>query len=107
MSATKKGKNPGKALTMYTVQLKSIARTYKNNGQHAEQVARFTLTGKIEQADNKPCTAGGNCGIWFYEGWYYVDPCCRISTKWEALAVGRAENQISILRWKDMEIIYC
>lgn len=52
-------------------------------------------------------TYGGNCGIWFYEGWYYVDPCRRISTKWEALAVGRAENQISILRWKDMEIIYC
>ena len=27
-------------------------RTYKNNGQHLEQWFRFTLTGKIEKADN-------------------------------------------------------
>lgn len=47
---------------MHSVKLQSIARTYKNNGQHAEQVARFTLTGRIEKADNKPFTAGGDCG---------------------------------------------
>ena len=52
-------------------------------------------------------TYGGNCGIWFYEGKYYVDPCKRISTKKEALAIGRAQNQISILKWDNMEIIYC
>lgn len=34
----------------------------QNNGQHAEQVARFTLTGRIEKADNKPFTLGGDCG---------------------------------------------
>lgn len=33
-----------------------------NNGQKAEQIARFTLTGKIEKADNKPFTLGGDCG---------------------------------------------
>lgn len=42
--------------------LLEIVRTYANNGQHAEQVARYTLTGKIEKADNKPFTAGGDCG---------------------------------------------
>lgn len=47
---------------MTTITLKSIPRTYANNGQHAEQVARYTLTGKIEKADNKPFTAGGDCG---------------------------------------------
>ena len=38
----------------------SIERRYANNGQHAEQVARFTLTGEIVKADNKPFTAGGD-----------------------------------------------
>lgn len=47
---------------MKPIALLTIARTYKNNGQHAEQKARFTLTGKIEKADNKPFTAGGDCG---------------------------------------------
>ena len=27
--------------------------TYKNNGQNKEQIARYTLTGKIEKADNR------------------------------------------------------
>ena len=30
----------------------NINRTYNNNGQHLEQCFRFTLTGKIEKADN-------------------------------------------------------
>lgn len=47
---------------MTKIFLKKIDRQYKNNGQHAEQVARFTLTGKIEKADNKPFTLGGDCG---------------------------------------------
>ena len=37
-----------------------IERHYKNNGQHAEQVMRFTLTGEIVKADNKPHTEGGD-----------------------------------------------
>lgn len=42
--------------------MKAIERHYSNNGQHAEQVARFTLTGEMCKADNKPFTAGGDCG---------------------------------------------
>ena len=46
---------------MKTVQLNTnIDRHYSNNGQHAEQVARFTLTGEIVKADNKPFTAGAD-----------------------------------------------
>ena len=46
---------------MKTVKLNTnIERRYANNGQHAEQVARFTLTGEIVKADNKPFTAGGD-----------------------------------------------
>lgn len=46
---------------MKIVQLNNnIERRYANNGQHAEQVARFTLTGEIVKADNKPFTAGAD-----------------------------------------------
>ena len=46
---------------MKTITLKTVARIYSNNGQHAEQVARYTLTGEICKADNKPFTAGADC----------------------------------------------
>lgn len=49
----------------------------------------------------------GNCGVWFADGIYYIDKSHRISTKKEALEVGRAHNQISILSWKNMELVYC
>lgn len=45
---------------MKKINLKEIERVYKNNGQHAEQVARYTLTGEIVKADNKPFTAGAD-----------------------------------------------
>ena len=50
---------------------------------------------------------GGDCGIWYSEGIYYIDKSHRVNTKKEALAVGRACNQISILRWSNMGLIYC
>ena len=49
----------------------------------------------------------GDCGIWFAEGIYYIDKSHRVSTKREALAVGRQCNQISVLCWKTMNLIYC
>lgn len=39
---------------------REMERTYKNNGQHAEQVFRFTLSGEIMKADNKPATECGD-----------------------------------------------
>ena len=36
-------------------------RMYANNGQHAEQVARFTLTGEICKADNLRHDLGADC----------------------------------------------
>lgn len=47
---------------MRAVKLMKIGRTYKNNGQHAEQIARYTLTGRIEKADNRPHDLGGDIG---------------------------------------------
>ena len=49
----------------------------------------------------------GNCGVWFSEGIYYIDKSKRISTKKEALDIGRKHNQISILGWRKMNLIYC
>jgi hypothetical protein len=49
----------------------------------------------------------GNCGVWYSEGIYYIDKSHRVSTKTEALRIGRQHNQISILKWKGMELCYC
>ena len=49
----------------------------------------------------------GNCGIWYSEGIYYIDKSKRITTLRESLEVGRACHQISILRWRDMGLVYC
>jgi hypothetical protein len=49
----------------------------------------------------------GDCGVWFSEGVFYIDKSHRESTLKKALEVGRACNQISILRWRDMGLVYC
>lgn len=49
----------------------------------------------------------GNCGIWFADGIYYIDKSKRVNTKREALEIGKACNQISILRWRDLGLVYC
>lgn len=50
---------------------------------------------------------GGTCGIWYSGGIYYIDKSYRVSTKKEAMAIGRAHNQISILKWANMSLAYC
>lgn len=52
---------------MKNYQFKDIARTYKNNGQHLEQVARYNLLGTIEKADNVPATKAGDITFNGYE----------------------------------------
>lgn len=49
----------------------------------------------------------GNCGVWFSNGIYYIDKSHRVNTKHEALEIGRACNQISILNWRTMGLAYC
>ena len=53
------------------------------------------------------CRYNGNCGIWLENGIYYIDNSHRVSTKREALEIGRACNQISVLKWSDMSLLYC
>ena len=45
--------------------------------------------------------------VWFSNGIYYVDKSHRVNTKREALEVGRTHNQISVLKWADMSLVYC
>jgi hypothetical protein len=49
----------------------------------------------------------GNCGVWFSKGIYYIDKSHREPTKTKALKVGRDCQQISILKWADMSLVYC
>lgn len=49
----------------------------------------------------------GTCGIWYSEGTYYIDHSFRVKTKKEALRIGKEHNQISVLKWSDMSLVYC
>lgn len=49
----------------------------------------------------------GNCGVWYSNGIYYIDLSKRISTKKEAMKIGKEHNQISILSWRNMSLAYC
>lgn len=78
--------------------------TYKSGWQVATEgveckTARETI--------NAVKAYNGNCGVWYSEGIYYVDKSKRVSTKREAMEIGRACNQISILKWANMSLAYC
>ena len=49
----------------------------------------------------------GNCGLWLCDGTWYIDKSHRVTTKKEALKIGRECNQISILKWANMSLAYC
>lgn len=59
------------------------------------------------EAINAVKAYNGNCGVWYSEGIYYVDKSKRVSTKREAMEIGRACNQISVLKWANMSLAYC
>lgn len=78
--------------------------TYRTGWQVATEGIETT---DPREAINAVKAYGGNCGVWFSEGVYYIDRSHRVSTKREALEVGRAHNQISILGWRKMNLVYC
>ena len=80
------------------------AITYKTG----YQVADYGIECKtLEEAEKAIAEMNGTCGIWFSDGIYYIDHSFRVNTKKEALEIGRANNQISILKWSDMSLVYC
>lgn len=78
--------------------------TYKTGWQVATEGIE---TPDAREAINAVKAYQGNCGIWFSNGIYYIDKSKRVNTKKEALEIGRACNQISILGWKRMNLAYC
>lgn len=78
--------------------------TYKTGWQVATEGIE---TRDAREAINAVKAYNGDCGIWYSEGIYYIDKSKRVNTKREALAIGRACNQISILSWRNMGLAYC
>lgn len=78
--------------------------TYKSGWQVATEGIE---TRDPREAINAVKAYGGNCGVWFSEGIYYIDKSHRVTTKREAMEIGRACNQISILCWRTMGLAYC
>lgn len=78
--------------------------TYKSGYQVATEGIETTSPQEAIQAVR---AYGGNCGVWFENGIYYIDKSHRVTTKKDALQLGREKNQISILQWRTMRLIYC
>ena len=78
--------------------------TYKSGWQVATEGKETT---DIKEAMKMIKEYGGDCGVWLENGIYYIDKSKRVNTKKEALEIGRACNQISVLRWRDMGLVYC
>ena len=78
--------------------------TYKSGYQVATEGLE---TKDINEAMQMIRNYNGNCGVWFSEGIYYIDKSHRVNTKREALTIGRACNQISVLKWATMGLVYC
>lgn len=101
------------------INIRSILKLAENDGMTLKNGNKITYksgwqvaTEGIEcktarDAMNAVKAYNGNCGVWYSEGIYYVDKSKRVSTKREAMEIGRACNQISILKWANMSLAYC
>ena len=78
--------------------------TYKTGWQVATEGVE---TKSAREAINAVKAYGGDCGVWFADGIYHIDKSHRVNTKREAMEIGRACNQISVLNWRTMGLAYC
>ena len=78
--------------------------TYKTGWQVATEGVE---TKSAKEAFAAITKYGFTCGVWFADGVYYIDKSKRVDTKKEALEIGRACKQISILGWRKMNLVYC
>ena len=78
--------------------------TYKSGWQVATEGQETT---DIREAMRMIRQYSGDCGVWYSEGIYYIDRSHRVSTKREAMQIGREHNQISVLCWRTMGLAYC
>lgn len=78
--------------------------TYKSGWQVATEGVECKTA---REAINAVKAYSGNCGVWYSEGIYYIDKSKHVNTKREAMEIGKACNQISILKWANMSLAYC
>lgn len=72
------------------------------------QVADYGMeTSDAREAINEVKRLGGNCGVWFENGIYYIDHSFRVDTKKQAMEIGRKFNQISVFGWRNKKLAYC
>ena len=87
--------------------------TLKNGKSITYKTGWQVATEGIETKDPKEAMKAikaykGDCGIWVDENMtYYIDKSHRVNTKREAIEIGKAHNQISVLNWKTMGLAYC
>lgn len=99
------------------INIRTIRRLADNDGltlKHGKRVTYRTgwqvATTGIECRTAAECMAavkyfGGDCGVWFFGGVYYVDKSHRVNTKREAMEIGKACAQLTVLRWRDMAVV--
>lgn len=80
------------------------AITYKTGWQVATEGVECVTP---EDAMNAIKEYNGTCGVWYAGGIYYIDKSHRVNTKREAMEIGKACHQISVLNWKTMGLAYC
>lgn len=101
------------------INIRSIIKLQENDGltlKHGKPITYKTgyqvategiVTASPREAINAVKAYKGDCGLWYEKGLYYIDKSHRVNTKKEALQVGRDHNQISVLQWATMKLIYC
>lgn len=84
--------------------------TYKSGWQVG--VKGVTATSPEEcirkvRAASKRLGKKANCGVWLKDGIYYIDFSIRVDTKWLAIELGKAYEQISVYGWARGVLAYC
>ena len=78
--------------------------TYKSGWQVATEGVEVKTA---REAINAIKAFGGTCGVWYSNNTYFIDKSHRVNTKREAMRIGKACNQISVLCWRTMGLAYC
>ena len=83
---------------------------YKTGWQVGIQGVECKTPEEVSELLHKGMGRKGNIGIWFSSGVYYVDISKRITTKQNALTVGKLMNQQSIYGWRPRkagQLVWC
>lgn len=100
--------NNGGATINYKGKIITMVSGYQVSKQDLGRVAIADFTQKmIDDVIAHGLKRGEYCGIWVDSGFVYVDISVRIATKNKAMVMGKQLNQLSILRWCDMECLAC